>query len=101
MVVFFFKQKTAYEMRISDGSSDVFSSDLIEDEHLMPNVRDRVGVRRAGEAVPVREVLLDLVERLGALAGVVLEAGQLVDDQRVEALEEARRLLRHDRKSVV
>src|SRR3546814_5611063 len=27
-VFFFFKQKTAYEMRISDWSSDVFSSDL-------------------------------------------------------------------------
>src|SRR3546814_6028784 len=29
VVVFFFKQKTAYEMRISDWSSDVCSSDLI------------------------------------------------------------------------
>src|SRR3546814_3374340 len=29
--VFFFKQKTAYEMRISDWSSDVCSSDLIRD----------------------------------------------------------------------
>src|SRR3546814_1247981 len=28
-VVFFFKQKTAYEMRISDWSSDVCSSDLV------------------------------------------------------------------------
>src|SRR3546814_3026442 len=28
--VFFFKQKTAYEMRISDWSSDVCSSDLTE-----------------------------------------------------------------------
>src|SRR3546814_10043282 len=28
MVLFFFKQKTAYEMRISDWSSDVCSSDL-------------------------------------------------------------------------
>src|SRR3546814_7270303 len=27
---FFFKQKTAYEMRISDWSSDVCSSDLIQ-----------------------------------------------------------------------
>src|SRR3546814_2750453 len=27
---FFFKQKTAYEMRISDWSSDVCSSDLVE-----------------------------------------------------------------------
>src|SRR3546814_12513795 len=31
-VVFFFKQKTAYEMRISDWSSDVCSSDL----HALP-----------------------------------------------------------------
>src|SRR3546814_2606788 len=30
MSFFFFKQKTAYEMRISDWSSDVCSSDLIE-----------------------------------------------------------------------
>src|SRR3546814_6866888 len=30
-VVFFFKQKTAYEMRISDWSSDVCSSDLFRD----------------------------------------------------------------------
>src|SRR3546814_13672446 len=29
-MVFFFKQKTAYEMRISDWSSDVCSSDLVE-----------------------------------------------------------------------
>src|SRR3546814_4001676 len=29
--VFFFKQKTAYEMRISDWSSDVCSSDLSRD----------------------------------------------------------------------
>src|SRR3546814_3473210 len=28
MCIFFFKQKTAYEMRISDWSSDVCSSDL-------------------------------------------------------------------------
>src|SRR3546814_3262935 len=31
VVVFFFKQKTAYEMRISDWSSDVCSSDLFAD----------------------------------------------------------------------
>src|SRR3546814_16734433 len=30
-VFFFFKQKTAYEMRISDWSSDVCSSDLLGD----------------------------------------------------------------------
>src|SRR3546814_9833178 len=34
--VFFFKQKTAYEMRISDWSSDVCSSDLcaVATEHM-------------------------------------------------------------------
>src|SRR3546814_3453559 len=31
MIFFFFKQKTAYEMRISDWSSDVCSSDLLVD----------------------------------------------------------------------
>src|SRR3546814_10837886 len=49
-VVFFFKQKTAYEMRISDWSSDVCSSDLqklnakvlagfVEDAHLLRPAR--------------------------------------------------------------
>src|SRR3546814_7084769 len=35
MAFFFFKQKTAYEMRISDWSSDVCSSDL----HAQPRQR--------------------------------------------------------------
>src|SRR3546814_8998291 len=34
-VFFFFKQKTAYEMRISDWSSDVFASDLGSGEGLL------------------------------------------------------------------
>src|SRR3546814_4669610 len=45
--VFFFKQKTAYEMRISDWSSDVCSSDLrkgrpwtFEDILLVPEVNE-------------------------------------------------------------
>src|SRR3546814_7506970 len=32
-MIFFFKQKTAYEMRISDWSSDVCSSDLLLGQH--------------------------------------------------------------------
>src|SRR3546814_10545863 len=35
---FFFKQKTAYEMRISDWSSDVCSSDLLTDK-FFPGVQ--------------------------------------------------------------
>src|SRR3546814_2674770 len=37
---FFFKQKTAYEMRISDWSSDVCSSDLFADELLSLEITD-------------------------------------------------------------
>src|SRR3546814_4816828 len=49
MFIFFFKQKTAYELRISDWSSDVCSSDLSEalarraaasrHEHRLPVIR--------------------------------------------------------------
>src|SRR3546814_6141969 len=40
MFVFVFKQKTAYEMRISDWSSDVCSSDLSRRRQLMEAVND-------------------------------------------------------------
>src|SRR3546814_8795712 len=44
--VFCFKQKTAYEMRISDWSSDVCSSDLhAQDSHHLPDVADIDGQR--------------------------------------------------------
>src|SRR3546814_5672024 len=41
--ILFFKQKTAYEMRISDWSSDVCSSDLDDhaELHLLPSARRR------------------------------------------------------------
>src|SRR3546814_5341240 len=41
LFVFFFKQKTAYEMRISDWSSDVCSSDLIPPEAGLDPVPQR------------------------------------------------------------
>src|SRR3546814_10992960 len=50
--VFFFKQKTAYELRISDWSSDVCSSDLAR-------------LFRLGAARPVRGVVSGAVERRG------------------------------------
>src|SRR3546814_14580355 len=45
--VFFFKQKTAYEMRISDWSSDVCSSDLIVDLCFEDTVSRLQGARFA------------------------------------------------------
>src|SRR3546814_19475199 len=53
LLFFFFKQKTAYEMRISDWSSDVCSSDLIlETRRLRPRIS--VPVQRAHPASAAR-----------------------------------------------
>src|SRR3546814_3572622 len=41
VVFFFFKQKTAYEMRISDWSSDVCSSDL-NAGHCRPEISEAI-----------------------------------------------------------
>src|SRR3546814_7532841 len=46
---FFFKQKTAYEMRISDWSSDVCSSDLAQPDHggkRCGDIAELVGAQR-------------------------------------------------------
>src|SRR3546814_7206216 len=53
MLFFFFKQKTAYEMRISDWSSDVCSSDLVDRKGLVERLcawRHRQRVARAEDA---------------------------------------------------
>src|SRR3546814_8782080 len=48
IVFFFFKQKTAYEMRISDWSSDVCSSDLQDDARYSRNSLHCGGRRTSG-----------------------------------------------------
>src|SRR3546814_3352877 len=73
---FFFKQKTAYEMRISDWSSDVCSSDLkISGER-----------REAGEdcEVPVRERQGPVSLQQSSKAASGCSAKQAYDDGRVE-----------------
>src|SRR3546814_12612430 len=45
-VLFFFKQKTAYEMRISDWSSDVCSSDLYDLPEMIARIHPRMRLRR-------------------------------------------------------
>src|SRR3546814_3611601 len=57
LFIFFFKQKTAYEMRISDWSSDVCSSDLIDTalhDLVMrrAEVAARIGAAKNGGASP-------------------------------------------------
>src|SRR3546814_9556195 len=61
MFFFFFKQKTAYEMRISDWSSDVCSSDL----------KGLVDRERSGRAFAYRPVL-SREERAALRMGEVL-----------------------------
>src|SRR3546814_3485336 len=65
-ILFFFKQKTAYELRISDWSSDVCSSDLAGSG--LANGAAGVSARRnlADEAVDRR---LQVVGALGQMLG--------------------------------
>src|SRR3546814_10561352 len=70
--VFFFKQKTAYEMRISDWSSDVCSSDLqgtapMSTEVKVPTLGESVTeatigewLKKPGEAVALDEPIASL-----------------------------------------
>src|SRR3546814_2021019 len=58
--VFFFKQKTAYEMRISDLSSDVCSSDLIFQLHRK---KTELVLRSGWGATSVEKMLAAIEER--------------------------------------
>src|SRR3546814_9337248 len=53
MILFFFKQKTAYEMRISDWSSDVCSSDLAARSEQRARRYEDARKRYVGGAPPV------------------------------------------------
>src|SRR3546814_13182148 len=66
LCVFFFKQKTAYEMRISDWSSDVCSSDLAAAHREHEAARGQGHRARAG---PVRVRFRAEFRRLGAAEG--------------------------------
>src|SRR3546814_9993770 len=68
MCVFFFKQKTAYEMRISDWSSDVCSSDLL----LL-----RLGAVLAEALLLTRRVLLLSALGIAPLGSTLTVAGRL------------------------
>src|SRR3546814_19832580 len=77
---FFFKQKTAYEMRISDWSSDVCSSDL--------DVPDRVLAGRHAADVVVQRHGLRFAVALGGSEsqelGAALAVGRVLDDAFLE-----------------
>src|SRR3546814_5087352 len=78
---FVFKQKTAYEMRISDWSSDVCSSDLREMDDAIVGKVGAVLDRRVGEGAP-RE------QRPGRAAHGVARRDQFVGRDRAAPLRD-------------
>src|SRR3546814_10049278 len=60
-VILFFKQKTAYEMRISDWSSDVCSSDLSPADDKRFSGSRRHGRGSAGDEIHLRAKQFDAV----------------------------------------
>src|SRR3546814_9548145 len=85
---FFFKQKTAYEMRISDWSSDVCSSDLLLGEHT-----GRAEYEKAAQALGVRSLrdlgLSDLA-RLQDLPSKLMRRARHVITENQDRSEERR-----------
>src|SRR3546814_14496234 len=75
VIIVFFKQKTAYEMRISDWSSDVCSSDLIADA--------RVGADSEALAATIDHARADahviLFERAGEIGQVQPKCSKPLD----------------------
>src|SRR3546814_20617878 len=90
---FCFKQKAAYEMRISDWSSDVCSSDLRDARETLtarPPLGDRAVSGVAAGSLPGRLRALQLLEQLGEyLLGLAVMLGGLgrIDVGRVAAHE--------------
>src|SRR3546814_7869350 len=96
LIFFFFKQKTAYEMRISDLSSDVCSSDLFRlfavDLHLgMKPAPQKFGVAE----IPVAEKSAGL-RKVDYLATAARDVGRRLNKTDTFGLT-----VESDRKSVV
>src|SRR3546814_10936333 len=65
LLFFFFKQKTAYEMRISDWSSDVCSSDLLVLHELKGTCGGRIGACRDDDGIGARRARREQFLKIG------------------------------------
>src|SRR3546814_16965061 len=90
-MVVFFKQKTAYEMRISDWSSDVCSSDLHLQQNILPHALGEVGADGADGGQVARQL---------GIAQHMVDAGAHGDDglEVRKGLEAARRRRSEERR---
>src|SRR3546814_5342486 len=74
-IYFLFKQKTAYEMRISDWSSDVCSSDLSQSASAQSRPLGQDTIERAQESaddVRIEEIIVTAQKREQSLNSVGL-----------------------------
>src|SRR3546814_1575145 len=108
---FFFKQKTAYEMRISDWSSDVCSSDLFMDDddasHYVYGPREKVSSSLHGRVGTIPARLAGYGERWDGdectlwCEGVVQQSTVFGEDlhliRRIEATVGSDEIRLHDR----
>src|SRR3546814_3146161 len=92
-VFFFFKQKTAYEMRISDWSSDVCSSDLkLAGEELVGLTPPQIWRRGVGRTFQITATFASMT--------VVENVAMVLMSERRELFSFTRRAVgRQDRKS--
>src|SRR3546814_13963427 len=97
MIFFFFKQKTAYEMRISDWSSDVCSSDLRLLDQADPPFELRIDDRTLDQADDFGIVII-LEFKAPAPVGVAQQREVIALRPRRDVRGEQ---VREDRKSVV
>src|SRR3546814_18392508 len=74
IVFFFFKQKTAYEMRISDWSSDVCSSDLVT---AWAAVMEFLQMLEQGHIKIDDILLLFIYLELGAMVGIYFKTNHM------------------------
>src|SRR3546814_3684219 len=100
MCLFFFKQKTAYEMRISDWSSDVCSSDLLRgieplnfDPELVEDYLDcfqsySARTQAADEMATLYEDVPDAGERLRLIGVIGSPNVNFTEDDDDEAFED-------------
>src|SRR3546814_1039835 len=82
IVFLFFKQKTAYEVRISDWSADVCSSDLVGRHHAQSGVRSGGGVDIARRARTLRLLAQGRTARTLALRHTSAHPADRVPDAR-------------------
>src|SRR3546814_8081423 len=94
VLFFFFKQKTAYEMRISDWSSDVCSSDLSADTAL-GKVAEKVRTKLEHENITLSSSDAE------AKAEITPQGDLLIDGKKVATDEAQRALLLEYRAGII